>query len=73
MTRLKSGDAKAAVAQIRILARHPRLAEAMAAGAITPSWTNQFDRFTRKLPVGRGPRPARSCRGPRQWGRRWRT
>jgi len=73
MTRLKAGDAKAAVAQMRILARHPRLAEAMAAGAITPSWVNQLDRLTRKLPVERGPRRTRSCYGPRRWGRRWRT
>jgi hypothetical protein len=73
MTRLKAGDAKAAVAQMRFLARHPRLADAMAAGAVPPSWVNQFDSLARKLPVERGPRRTRSCYGPRRWVRRWRT
>jgi hypothetical protein len=52
MTQLKPGDARAAVAQMRTLARHPHLAGAMAAGAISPSWTNHLDRLTRKLPAG---------------------
>ena len=50
MTRLKPGDAKAAVAQMRTLGRHPDLADAMAAGAISPSWVKQLDWLTRKLP-----------------------
>jgi hypothetical protein len=70
MTRLKAGDAKAAVAQMRTLARHPRLAAAMAAGAISPSWVNQLDRLTRKLPPSRGPRPPRSSWRLRRRGRR---
>jgi hypothetical protein len=52
MTQLKPGDARAAVAQMRTLARHPHLAGAMAAGAISPSWTSHLDRLTRKLPAG---------------------
>jgi hypothetical protein len=51
MTQLKAGDAKAAVAQMRTLGRHPHLADAMAAGAISPSWVNHLDRLTRKLPA----------------------
>src|SRR5215469_8549525 len=51
MTRLKPGDARATVAQMRTLGRHPHLADAMAAGAISPSWVNQLDRLTRKLPA----------------------
>ena len=51
MTRLKPADAKAAVAQMRTLGRHPHLADAMAAGAISPSWVKQLDRLTRKLPA----------------------
>ena len=51
MTRLKPADAKAAVAQMRTLARHPHLADAMAAGAISPSWVKQLDWLTRKLPA----------------------
>src|SRR5579864_3211940 len=51
MTRLTAGDAKAAVAQMRTLARHPQLADAMAAGDISPSWVKQLDRLTRPLPA----------------------
>ena len=51
MTRLKPADAKAAVAQMRTLGRHPYLADAMAAGAISPSWVKQLDWLTRKLPA----------------------
>ena len=51
MTRLTAGDAKAAVAQMRTLARHPHLADAMAAGAISASWVKQLDRLTRPLPA----------------------
>jgi hypothetical protein len=62
MTRLTAGDAKAAVAQMRTLGRHPDLADAMAAGVISPSWVKQLDRLTRKLPSGQG--PTRSCCRP---------
>ena len=51
MTRLTAGDAKAAVAQMRTLARHPHLADAMAAGDISPSWVHRLDRLTRPLPA----------------------
>ena len=51
MTRLKGSDAKAAVARMRALGRHPHLAEAMAAGQISPSWVAEIDRLTRKLPA----------------------
>jgi len=51
MTRLKPADAKAAVAQMRTLGRHPQLADAMAAGDISPSWVKQLDWLTRKLPA----------------------
>ena len=51
MTRLTAGDARAAVAQMRTLARHPHLADAMAAGAISASWVKQLDRLTRPLPA----------------------
>ena len=51
MTRLTAGDAKAAVAQMRTLGRHPLLAGAMAAGDISPSWVRQLDRLTRPLPA----------------------
>ena len=51
MTRLKPGDAKATVAQMRTLGRHPQFADAMAAGQISSSWVNQLDRLTRKLPA----------------------
>ena len=50
MTRLTVGDARATVAQMRTLGRHPQLADAMAAGAISPSCVHQLDRLTRKLP-----------------------
>ena len=46
MTRLAKGDAKAAVAQMRTLARHPHFAGAMAAGQISPSCVKQLDRLT---------------------------
>jgi hypothetical protein len=51
MTRLKASDARATVAQMRTLGRHPQFADAMAAGEISPSWVNQLDRLTRKLPA----------------------
>ena len=51
MTRLKGADAKATVAQMRTLGRHPHLADAMAAGQISPSWVAEIDRLTRKLPA----------------------
>ncbi len=51
MTRLKNTDAKAAVAQMRTLGRHPHLSDAMAAGQISPSWVAEIDRLTRKLPA----------------------
>ena len=51
MTRLKAADAKAAVARMRTLGRHPHLSEAMAAGRISPSWVAEIDRLTRKLPA----------------------
>ncbi len=51
MTRLKGSDAKAAVAQMRALGRHPHLSGAMAAGQISPSWVAEIDRLTRKLPA----------------------
>ena len=70
VTQRKPSDAKAA--QTRILARHPRLAQAMAAGTIPPSWVSQFDRLTRKLPVERWPNSPKRTR-PRRWVRRWRT
>ena len=35
---------------MRTLGRHPHLADAMAAGDISPSWVKQLDRLTRPLP-----------------------
>ena len=51
MTRLKAADARAAVARMRTLGRHPHLSDAMAAGQISPSWVAEIDRLTRKLPA----------------------
>ena len=51
MTRMKATDAKAAVARMRTLGRHPHLSDAMAAGQISPSWVAEIDRLTRKLPA----------------------
>ena len=51
MTRLKGADAKAAVARMRTLGRHPHLSDAMAAGQISPSWVAEIDRLTKKLPA----------------------
>jgi hypothetical protein len=36
---------------MRTLGRHPQLADAMAAGAISPSWVKQLARLTKKLPA----------------------
>ena len=52
MAKMSSKAAKAAVGQMRDLGRHPLLAEAMAAGQISPSWVSEIDRVTRKLPAG---------------------
>ena len=51
MTQLSVGDARATVAQMRTLGRHPHLADAMATGDISPSWVKQLDRLTRPLPT----------------------
>ncbi len=48
-TRLGRGDARAAVRQMRLLARHPLLDAATAAGAITISWAKEIAAWTGRI------------------------
>jgi Domain of unknown function (DUF222) len=48
-TRLGRKDAKAAVRQMRLLARHPLLDAATAAGAITVSWAKEIAAWTGRI------------------------
>jgi hypothetical protein len=48
---LSKKDARAAVRQMRQLAERPRLADALATGAITQSWAAAIADWTRKLPA----------------------
>jgi hypothetical protein len=48
-TRLGPRDAKAAVRQMRLLARHPLLDDATAAGGITISWAREIARWTGRI------------------------
>jgi hypothetical protein len=48
-TRLGSNDARAAVRQMRLLARHPLLDAATATGAVTISWAREIARWTGRI------------------------
>ena len=48
-TRLGRKDAKAAVRQMRLLARHPHLDAATAAGAVTVSWAREIAAWTGRI------------------------
>jgi Domain of unknown function (DUF222) len=48
-TRLGRNDAKAAVRQMRLLARHPHLDAATAAGAVTVSWAREIAAWTGRI------------------------
>jgi hypothetical protein len=51
MTQMSRRDARAAVRQMRQLGDRPRLADALAAGAVSESWAMEIARWTRKLPA----------------------
>jgi len=51
MGRMTLRDAKAAVRQMRVLGKHPCLAEALERGEISASWAAQILRWVSKLPV----------------------
>jgi hypothetical protein len=50
MTKMTFKDAGTAVRQMRLLGRHPGLADAMAAGQVTQSWALEIAGWTQKLP-----------------------
>ena len=51
MTKMTFKDAGATVRQMRLLGRHPGLADAMAAGQVTQSWALEIAGWTQKLPA----------------------
>ena len=51
MSQMSKRDARAAVRQMRQLAGRPRLADALAAGAVSESWAMEIAAWTRKLPA----------------------
>jgi hypothetical protein len=52
-TRITSGAAAGAVAWMKRLAAHPVVAQALAAGGISPSWARAFCAWNDRLPAGR--------------------
>ena len=51
-TRITAGAAAGATGWMRRLCAHPDIGEALAAGAISPSWARQIAAWTDKLPAG---------------------